>query len=86
MKKIDKLLKLLNEETINGNKPSDRTLFHLLSHWKDVLPKLDNYFHKAFRQTDVTESGHIDMAIWYLLNESILFWEIFERVQDRKKI
>ena len=36
------------------------------------------WFHKAFRQVDVTESGYMDMAIWTLLSEATLFWEMLE--------
>ena len=61
-------------------------MFCLLKHWEDKLPILDDYFHKAFRQTDVTDEGYIDIAIWSLLNDSTLFWRLFERVQGEKKI
>tara|TARA_R110002167_G_scaffold206_2_gene1152 strand:+ start:123 stop:389 length:267 start_codon:yes stop_codon:yes gene_type:complete len=32
------------------------------------------WFHKSFRQVDVTECGNTDMAIWYLLQTSSVFW------------
>lgn len=93
MEKIDKLLELLDQETKDCNawnedrsKPSDRALFHLLKRDKDNLPELNDYFHKAFRQTDVLEDGNLDSAIWHLLSDSTLFWRLFERVQGEKKI
>jgi hypothetical protein len=36
------------------------------------------WFHKAFRQTDVTDNGYTDMAIWILLSEASLFWRMLE--------
>lgn len=81
-----KLLELFDVETQKGNcKSSDRALWHLLKYWENRLPELDDYFHKAFRQIDVTDYGYVDMAIWNLLNDSTLFWRLFERVQGEKK-
>jgi hypothetical protein len=34
----------------------------MLMEHKDKLPRLDGYFDKAFRQIDVTDSGHYDMV------------------------
>ena len=93
--KIKELLELLEKETqhvsaftttTNDGKPSDRALWHLLKQWESKLPELDDYFHKAFRQVDVTDDGHTDMAIWNLLSDSTLFWRLFERVQEEKKV
>lgn len=36
-------------------------------------------FHKSFRQLDICDSGHTDMAIWELLSEATLFWEMLEK-------
>lgn len=36
------------------------------------------WFHKAFRQVDITGSRHMDMAIWILLCEASLFWKMLE--------
>ena len=50
-----------NEEQIKGLIEEDSTGF---------------YFHKAFRQQDITESGFTDMAIWLLLQEAPIFWNM----------
>ena len=50
-----------NEEQIEGLIEEDSTGF---------------YFHKAFRQQDITESGFTDMAIWLLLQEAPIFWNM----------
>lgn len=62
----------------------ERVLRNLLCHAKGELPRLDGYFHKAFRQTSVTSSSQLDMAIWHLLNASELFWECFDIVRGVK--
>lgn len=81
--KIDKLLRLLDEESrIDINGQADRALWHALTKWKKELPALDDYFHKAFRQTDVTDCGHADMIIWNLLGHSERFWRLFEAVAN----
>lgn len=33
------------------------------------------WLHKAFRQTEVTESGKADMVIWHLIHAAPSFWE-----------
>ena len=56
MTKIEHLLKLFDEESLNDRTEThyvDRALFHLLNKWRDVLPELDYGFHKTFRQSDV---------------------------------
>ena len=81
--RLVRLLELLDKESredINGY--ADRALWHALTRWKDSLPELDDYFHKCFRQCDVTDDGHTDMVIWNLLNHSQRFWRLFEMVQD----
>lgn len=83
--RLVRLLELLDKESredINGY--ADRALWHALTRWKDNLPELDDYFHKAFRQCDVTDDGHTDMVIWCLLNHSKRFWRLFEMVQEEK--
>ena len=81
------MLELLDQETrTDYENEVDRALWCLLKRWEDKLPYLDGYFHKAFRQVDVTDDGHTDAAIWHLLNVSKLFWRVFERVQDEKPI
>lgn len=56
----------------------ERALWNLLCHAREELPVLDDYFHKSFRQVDVTSSGALDMALWNLLSASELFWECFD--------
>jgi len=86
--RMTRLLKLFDEKTYNHtgkNHYAERALFHLLEKWKDRLPPLNHYFHKAFRQVDVTDDGNTDMAIWCLLNQSKLFWECLTIVRKRKQ-
>lgn len=80
--KIDKILKMMDQKTRKEWLPVERALFHLLKQHKEELPELNNYFHKAFRQVDVINdgSGHMDMAIYNLLDASKIFWEYFEIV------
>jgi hypothetical protein len=53
-------------------------LYHLLTAYQGKIGKFQPwYFHKAFRQIDVTDDGHIDGAIWHLLNGSKTFWDVF---------
>jgi hypothetical protein len=93
MTDIEKLLKLFDEKTLTRRKNAspiyssgvERALWHLLERWKEKLPPLNEDFHKTFRQTDVTDNEHIDMAIWHLLQESTWFWEIFDKVVNENK-
>lgn len=83
--RLTRLLELLDKESKeDGAAYADRALWHALTRWKDSLPELDGYFHKAFRQVDVTDDGHTDMVIWNLLNHSSRFWRLFEMVQAEK--
>jgi len=60
----------------------ERALYRLLvAHEKEITGLIEEdetglYFHKSFRQIDVTNSGHIDMAIWLLLQQAPIFWNI----------
>lgn len=71
-------LELYDEHTRNAiiNHGTDRALFHLLTANRQKLgdfPKTSTeryYFHKMFRQTDVTGNGNTDMAIWVLIADS----------------
>lgn len=90
--KLKKFLALFDEKTKerrgNVNHGADRALFLLLSRWKDKLPDLDNdlWFVKTFRVADVTDDVQTDMAIWNLLNQSKMFWRVFEEVQGEKDL
>lgn len=66
--------------------PNDTALMQLLREFKECLPEVDDYFHKAFRQCDITPSGRIDNAIWYLLNGTELFWIVLEHFRDGREI
>lgn len=77
--------KLLVEFKEKARSRIDWALYSLLIRFKDELPKLDYYFHKAFRQcdcVDVENGGHMDVAIYNLLCESTLFWELFEKYKS----
>lgn len=71
--KYDKITKSLNKE---------RWLWYLLkaneTHIKGLIEEDSTgyWFHKAHRQTDVTESGHMDMAIWCGLSDATIFWDM----------
>jgi hypothetical protein len=72
--KLTRLLELLDRESrddIDGY--ADCALWHALTRWKDDLPELDDYFHKCFRQCDVTDDGHTDMIISLLFFMCFLF-------------
>ena len=84
-KKITRLLERMNEET-KDSWGFERSLYHLLKAHESELPELNGYFHKAFRQVDVTESGHVDMAIWQALQQSKVFWLYFEGAQSEKEV
>ena len=80
-------LGLLKKATRNLIPPESHelALWCLLdSERKNVLLLLDHghpfQFHKSFRQIDVTDSGQKDMAIWHLLDNAKIFWEVFHEV------
>jgi len=81
--KIEKLLSLLYKETF-GTEGADRALYCLLKRYEENLPEPDKsgYFHKAFRQMDITESGFVDFAIWCLIKESKVFWKCFNIIVE----
>ena len=77
------MLEMMDGKT-QGNGGFERGLFFLLKRYKSSLPLLNDYFHKAFRQIDITDSSLVDMAIWNALQDSEIFWHCFECVQDEK--
>lgn len=98
MKKNEIFLKALDEATREAqkeerrNSDSERALFLLLKGFEKHLPEIDDYFHKAFRQVDVIpdfdeqiSSGHIDSAIWVLLDKSKIFWEVYAELEIKDK-
>lgn len=72
--KIKEFLDLFEKRVKTSDSYASRALYKLLKEYESKLPNIDDYFHKAFRQIDVTDSGNIDMAIWLLINESDDFW------------
>lgn len=76
----EELLKKYGE--LSKEKGVERALWNLLkANEKHITGLIEEdstgaWFHKAFRQIDVCENGHTDMAIWILIDESELFWEI----------
>ncbi len=78
---VRRLIEMMKEQSTKG---PDRALVLLLEQYESVLPELDGYFHKAFRQTDVTDSGKIDMEIWHLVGRSILFWDCFGAIVPKE--
>lgn len=65
----------------DSNYYADSALVLLLVKYRDVLPTMDGYFHKCFRQCDVTDSGTIDMVIHKLLDQSVRFWKVLASEQ-----
>ena len=79
------LIKTLIEQLGQQAKTSaDHALHKLLTIHADQLPAINDYFHKAFRQGDVTDDGKVDMEIWELIHESHAFWEVFNKMPESK--
>ena len=75
-------LKEYHQAAINTNSGVDVALANLLIAFDDQIAYLydtPEFFHKAFRQVDVVNIPGIDSAIWNLLYDSKLFWEIFDK-------
>jgi hypothetical protein len=76
------LLEKYDKITTKANK--ERALWNLLKanekHIEGLIEQdaTGAWFHKAHRTADVTDSGYMDMAIWILLDEATLFWEMLE--------
>lgn len=77
-------MKEYDKATSSANK--ERALWNLLKSQEVVVKEYFetdiNYFHKAFRQVDVTASGYLDTAIWELLDEATIFWEVLESLNN----
>ena len=66
---------------------SDRALHILLSKYEKKLPdEIEDidYFHKMFRQKDVTDANGMDMVIWHLIGSSQEFFDVFRTMQELK--
>ena len=79
----DRGIKPLLKEFRSVNKNNtDRALYHLLARFEGELPRLDYRFHGSFRNSncvDVKNGAHMDIAIYCLLDESEVFWELYEK-------
>jgi hypothetical protein len=85
---FDKLLPELEKRTKGriGSSRCDRALYHLLLEFrKDMEGYTPDYFHKAFRQINVTKSGNVDMAFYALLDDAPIFWAIIEEMYPEKE-
>lgn len=84
--KYDQVLELFKELTDDLDKdPAERALYLLLLEHRDRMPALETeeqyqYFHKAFRQVDVMDTGNMDLVFYNLLHYSQLFWLACEEV------
>jgi len=62
----------------------NRALYLLLAKYESKLQSIDDgeYFHKSFRQTDVTGDTTIDLVIWNLLHSCDIFWTLYDRMKN----
>lgn len=75
----------INKADYSHQIPVERALLHALKEFREALPPLDDYFHKAFRQVDVLDSGHLDMLMWNLLTAATIFWQTWEELEADEK-
>ena len=79
-----------NYDAVTKKSDKERALWNLLkANEKHITGLIEedptgNWFHKAFRQVDVTDNGYTDMAIWILLSEATLFWDMLEKINTTK--
>lgn len=79
---IDLLLERLDAESLKNPDWNSRALFHLFDSRREQLVGLEaDYFHKAFRQTDVLNEKGLDLVAWSLLQDAETFWRVFESIQ-----
>ena len=70
----------------------ERALWHYLKANEKAITGLIEadptgyWFHKAFRQIDVTDNGNLDMVGWLLLSEAELFWRMLKQINSGKLI
>ena len=70
----------------------ERALYFILQEYEKKITGLiehdqtGEWFHKAFRQIDVTEKSNIDLAIWTLLKNANLFWKIIHENDKTRNI
>ncbi|WP_210499177.1 hypothetical protein [Vibrio crassostreae] len=101
---LERFNKTVQENESIVVKPSDRALSALFQS-KAVLEPLNHYletqqdhfetdttghdFHKSFREWSVIEDMMLAAAVWTLIGESRLFWEVVEELRtnmQRKRI
>lgn len=88
---VDKFLEIYKPHCLTD---VDHALRQIIAHKaSDIEPLFEArdplWMHKAFRQTDVTGSGHLDMAFWHLIHASSSFWDAiytFFRALHRREI
>lgn len=88
---VDKFLEIYKPHCLTD---VDHALRQIISYKaSDIEPLFEArdplWMHKAFRQTDVTGSGHLDMAFWHLIHASSSFWDAiytFFRALHRREI
>ncbi len=73
---------------------ADNALLHMFKEHEKDIEELMEYihddktgyrFHKAFRQTNVTDNANYDMVIWNLLNMSNWFFYTVQNYDDLQK-
>lgn len=73
--------KYCGENRKHSPRGADKALMLMLSEYVDVLPDINDTFHKTFRAYGVTDSDVVDNAIWVLLEDADVFWECFAEIQ-----
>lgn len=81
---IEKYDVITDEDANNNYFSLERVLWNLLKANETEIIKhqlleedeTGYWFHKAFRQIDVTGNANTDMAIWLLLRKAPLFWKL----------
>jgi hypothetical protein len=84
-KELEELRESKEYNNISG---AERALILLLLDEKEniYIPDDDpNWFHKQFRQIDVTSSGMRDSAIWNLINDSEIIWKALDKVYPNEQ-
>ena len=67
---------------------ADSALLILLKKYENNLPEeIDDidWFHKMFRQIDITEEPMMDEVIWHLIGDSDVFFDVYEIMRDKNE-
>ena len=78
------MLHILDKRT-KQEQSIDRVLYLLLRAHENDIPNSASWFHKAFRQVDVTGNGSVDMAIWHAIHMSKLICPVIDLAVKCKK-